>query len=104
MMSLGTIVQAPGQPVGTGLSPRAARELGLEVGIPVATSLIDAHAGGLGLCSIYFTTIHYVLHLGMVGTDPSKVLPSLGQVPLSSRLALIAGTSSCHMAVSESLK
>ena len=40
----------------------------------------------------------------MVGTDPSKVLPSLGHVPLPARLALIAGTSSCHMAVSESLK
>lgn len=104
MMSLGTIVQAPGQPVGTGLSPRAAREFGLEVGTPVATALIDAHAGGLGRYSVHFQLIHCAISLGMVGADPSKVLPSLGQVPLSSRLALIAGTSSCHMAVSESLK
>ncbi len=65
-----------------GLTEVAARELGLVAGIPVGVSIIDAHAGGLGL-------------LGM--TDE-------GQPPapdsFDDRIALISGTSSCHMAVS----
>ena len=35
------------QPVGGGLSVESARELGLQPGIPVGTSLIDAHAGSM---------------------------------------------------------
>lgn len=38
----------PGASLGSGLTPEAAKELGLPVGIAVAASLIDAHAGGLG--------------------------------------------------------
>ncbi len=54
------------------LSPRAAAELGLPAGIVVATGIIDAHAGGLAL----------------VSTAPQG------------SLAVICGTSNCHMAVS----
>ena len=36
---------------------------------------------------------------GMLGADTS-LIGSLGDVPLTSRLALIGGTSSCHMMVS----
>lgn len=39
----------PGTPVGSGLTEDAAKELGLKPGTRVATSLIDAHAGGVGL-------------------------------------------------------
>lgn len=38
----------PGASLGNGLTPEAARDLGLPAGIAVAASLIDAHAGGLG--------------------------------------------------------
>jgi len=66
-------------PVGTAagaLSPRAAADLGLTTACIVGVGLIDAHAGGIGL-------------LG--GSSPQE---------LEHRLALIAGTSTCHMAVS----
>src|SRR5690625_2335533 len=53
--------------------------LGLKSGSPVGVSMIDAHAGGLGL-------------LGMSAGESGSV---------ENNLALIGGTSSCHMAVSK---
>lgn len=41
-------MRAPGAPCGAGLKEDVAEELGLLAGTPVATSLIDAHAGGIG--------------------------------------------------------
>lgn len=76
---LGTDIRPMGAPVGTGVSARAAAELGVPEGIPVGTSAIDAHAGGIG-------TIGAALGDGAASFDR--------------RLALICGTSSCHMAVS----
>jgi FGGY-family pentulose kinase len=75
---IGQSVLAMGTPVGSGLSAQAAAELGLVRGIPVGTSAIDAHAGGLGV-------------IGAVLDGP---------VDLRRRMALVGGTSSCHMAVS----
>jgi ribulose kinase len=46
---IGSVVKEPGSPCGSGLSERAAQELGLQCGTPVGTSIIDAHAGGLGM-------------------------------------------------------
>lgn len=66
-----------------GLTQKSAAELGLEPGIPVAVSIIDAHAGGLGL----------------LGTPVDGVAPT--EEGLEERLALIGGTSTCHMAVSK---
>ena len=41
-------MRGPGAPCGKGLTSEAATELGLDPGTPVATSIIDAHAGALG--------------------------------------------------------
>ncbi|SEK51795.1 FGGY-family carbohydrate kinase [Pacificibacter marinus] len=76
--ALGAALAPPGVKAG-GLTRLAAKELGLPVGTPVSTSLIDAHAGALGA----------------LGAD----LPENG---LDQRLALIAGTSSCHIALTSS--
>jgi FGGY-family pentulose kinase len=80
---IGTTIRPMGAPVGGGLSEQAANELGLKAGTAVGASIIDAHAGGLGV-------------IGAV--DKGETLtPEL----LNSRIALIAGTSSCQMAVSQ---
>ncbi|XP_065594219.1 FGGY carbohydrate kinase domain-containing protein isoform X1 [Cyrtonyx montezumae] len=82
---IGNHVLSPGESVGKGLTPEAAKELGLPEGIAVAASLIDAHAGGIGV----------------IGADvKGHNLPCENQ-PITSRVALICGTSSCHMGVSE---
>jgi FGGY-family pentulose kinase len=77
---IGTRVRPMGERAGT-LTEKAAGELGLASGTPVAVAIIDAHAGGLG-------TIGAALD-GVAATTED----------LESRLALIGGTSSCHMAV-----
>ncbi len=64
-------IRAPGSRAGT-LSPEAAEAMGLSPETVVATGLIDAHAGALG----------------MLGEDPEG------------SLAMIAGTSACHIAFS----
>jgi FGGY-family pentulose kinase len=71
---IGTRVRPMGERAGA-LTAAAARELGLAPGIPVSVAIIDAHAGGVGV-------------LGAAGGS------------LDGRLALVGGTSSCHMAVS----
>jgi len=77
---IGTDVRPMGERAGV-LTNRSARELGLTEGTPVAVAIIDAHAGGVG-------TIGAALD-GAAATVEA----------LESRLALIGGTSSCHMAV-----
>ncbi|XP_044891858.1 FGGY carbohydrate kinase domain-containing protein isoform X3 [Felis catus] len=82
---IGNQVLPPGASLGNGLTPEAARDLGLPAGIAVAASLIDAHAGGLGV----------------IGADVrGHGLACEGQ-PVTSRLAVICGTSSCHMGISK---
>lgn len=49
----GNDVRVPGDAIESGLSIKAAAELGLLKGTPVGTSLIDAHAGGLGMIGCY---------------------------------------------------
>lgn len=75
---IGARVRPLGEPVGDGLTPQAAEALGLRPGTPVSVSIIDAHAGGIGT-------------LGVAAEEPPD---------FNRRLALIGGTSSCHMAVS----
>lgn len=80
---IGTRIRRMGEPVGRGLTEQTASELGLKAGTPVSVAIIDAHAGGLGLLG------------ASLGNKKSAA------VNFENRLALIGGTSSCHMAVSE---
>ncbi|XP_034980168.1 FGGY carbohydrate kinase domain-containing protein isoform X2 [Zootoca vivipara] len=83
---IGNEVLAPGAPVGNGLTSEAAEALGLAKGTAVGASLIDAHAGGIG----------------MIGARvQGHNLPCENQ-PITSRAVVICGTSSCHMAISKS--
>jgi FGGY-family pentulose kinase len=78
---IGTAIRPMGERAG-GLTPEAAATLGLAPGTSVAIGIIDAHAGGLGL-------------LGVPDTAAGE-----RTADFNTRLALIGGTSSCHMAVS----
>ncbi|MCD4699161.1 MAG: FGGY-family carbohydrate kinase [Phycisphaerae bacterium] len=80
---IGGKVRPIGEAIGDGVSARSADELGLRRGTPVSVSIIDAHAGGIGM-----------LGAGLDGVG-------ITEEDLTSRLALIGGTSSCHMAVSQ---
>ena len=75
---IGTEILPLGSSVG-GLSAEAAAAFGVAAGVPVGTSAIDAHAGGIGI----------------IGAAIGDSAPELER-----RLALIGGTSTCHMAVS----
>ena len=52
-----------------------------------------------GICDYFIGSCYIIFSPGMLGADTS-LIGSLGDVPLTSRLALIGGTSSCHMMVS----
>ncbi|XP_054764123.2 FGGY carbohydrate kinase domain-containing protein-like [Lytechinus pictus] len=82
---IGNHFQLPGEPCGDGLSLAAAKELGLRPGLPVGTGIIDAYAGGIG----------------MLGADVTGLKLPCESQPLTSRLALICGTSTCHLGLSE---
>jgi FGGY-family pentulose kinase len=82
---IGQSIRPMGERVGVLREP-AAGELGLSPGTPVAIGIIDAHAGGLG----------------MLGAPIAGVSPTAES--LEQRVALIGGTSSCHMAVSREPK
>jgi len=77
---IGSKILPMGTCIGT-LTHVSAEELGLTTNTKVAVGIIDAHAGGLGVMGVGFDSV------------PRR--SSLEQI-----LALIGGTSSCHMAVS----
>ncbi|WVN89443.1 uncharacterized protein L203_104666 [Cryptococcus depauperatus CBS 7841] len=79
------LVLTAGQPVGRGLSARAAKELGLVEGTAVGSGVIDAYAGWIGTVA------------AAAGEGSKK--PKLDDA--GSRLAAIAGTSTCHIAQSK---
>ncbi len=83
--AIGSVVRPMGERMGV-LTPEAASELGLVPGIAVGVAIIDAHAGGIG----------------MIGVTLDDVAPT--EQSLEERLALIGGTSSCHMAASRTPK
>ena len=80
---IGNHVSPPGKKIG-GLNAASANDLGLNIGTPVATSMIDAHAGGIG----------------MLGPDLPIELDNTDRSSICKRMGLICGTSTCHMAVS----
>uniref|UniRef100_A0A3Q3N8M5 FGGY carbohydrate kinase domain containing n=1 Tax=Mastacembelus armatus TaxID=205130 RepID=A0A3Q3N8M5_9TELE len=82
---IGSATCSPGSPLGGGLTQEAAAELGLDPGTAVGASLIDAHAGGLGV----------------IGADVKGFNLPCEDQPITSRMAMICGTSTCHMAISE---
>ncbi len=69
---------APAGAVAGKLNVRAAKELGLAVGTPVSAGIIDAYAGALGTLGV-----------------------ALGNDEITDRLAVIAGTSTCHINVTK---
>jgi FGGY-family pentulose kinase len=77
---IGAKVGEIGAPIGHGLLRSAADDLGLLPGTPVGLSAIDAHAGGIGT-------------IAAPSDNPDADL-------LTSRLALIMGTSACAMTIS----
>ncbi|XP_072963171.1 uncharacterized protein [Typha angustifolia] len=84
---IGRSVAFPGHPLGSGLTPAAAKELGLLAGTPVGTSLIDAHAGGVGV-------------MESVPLSESKT-DVVDEDAMCHRMVLVCGTSTCHMAISK---
>ena len=80
-----------GELVGT-LSERAGSELGLPAGIAVGSGVIDAYAGWIG-------TVGAKVNLGAGQLDSDMPKNDVSQA--FGRLAAVAGTSTCHLAMSK---
>ncbi|KAG9238302.1 FGGY family of carbohydrate kinase [Amylocarpus encephaloides] len=80
-----------GELVGT-LSEKAGSQLGLPAGIAVGSGVIDAYAGWVG-------TVGAKVHLGAGELDSHMPKNDMSQA--FSRLAAVAGTSTCHLAMSK---
>jgi FGGY-family pentulose kinase len=76
--------------VGT-LSENAANELGLKPGVAVGSGVIDAYAGWIGTVGAKVTLGNQSLSPGVAQNDISQAF---------TRLAAVAGTSTCHLAMS----
>lgn len=79
-----------GELVGT-LSDKAANELGLPAGIAVGSGVIDAYAGWIGTVGSKVKLGEHELDSHIASNDKSQAF---------SRLAAVAGTSTCHIAMS----
>lgn len=86
----GTYLSA-GELVGT-LSAKAAEQLGLPAGIAVGSGVIDAYAGWIG-------TVGAKVRLGPDHLDETSAKNDVSQA--FTRLAAVAGTSTCHLAMSK---
>lgn len=75
-----------------GLSEKAAQELGLPPGIAVGSGVIDAYAGWIG-------TVGAKVQLSRDQMDESVAPNDVSQA--FTRLAAVAGTSTCHLAMSK---
>ena len=74
-----------------GLSEKAANELGLPTSVPVGSGVIDAYAGWIGTVGAKVTPSSQELGLETSENDVAQAF---------SRLAAVAGTSTCHLAMS----
>lgn len=79
---IGNSIMFPGDYAG-GLTEEAAKMMNLQPNTSVGHSMIDAHAGAIGL----------------IGSTTEK----LNDIDLTSKLVLIAGTSTCHMSITENI-
>ncbi|SLM38580.1 fggy-family carbohydrate kinase [Lasallia pustulata] len=79
-----------GELVGT-LSKKAAHEMGLPAGIAIGSGVIDAYAGWVGTVGSKVSLRSQELSSGVADNDKSQVF---------TRLAAVAGTSTCHLAMS----
>jgi FGGY-family pentulose kinase len=79
-----------GELVGT-LSEKAAAEMGLQPGIAVGSGVIDAYAGWIGTVGAKVKLDSETLDMGHAKNDVSQAF---------TRLAAVAGTSTCHLAMS----
>ncbi|KAK1775593.1 ribitol kinase [Copromyces sp. CBS 386.78] len=75
-----------------GLSEEAAQQLGLPAGIAIGSGVIDAYAGWIG-------TVGAKVKLSKDHLDDSVAPNDVSQA--FTRLAAVAGTSTCHLAMSE---
>ncbi|CAK1360305.1 putative sugar kinase [Cercospora beticola] len=80
-----------GELIGT-LSEKAAAEMGLPAGIAIGSGVIDAYAGWIG-------TVGAKVNLREDSLDTTKPKNDVSQA--FTRLAAVAGTSTCHLAMSE---
>ncbi|KZV86423.1 Pentulose kinase [Exidia glandulosa HHB12029] len=84
-------VLTAGLPVGAGLSASAARELGLDQGTPVASSVIDAYAGWIGTVATRYR------EQGASTAADAALSPAPTLASSALRLAAVAGTSTCYL-------
>ena len=74
-----------------GLCEKAARDFGLPVGVAVGSGVIDAYAGWIG-------TVGAKVQLDPESVDEAAAANDVSQA--FTRLAAVAGTSTCHLAMS----
>lgn len=86
------IVHYAGDYVGNGLTEIAAMELGLKKGTPVGSAVIDAYAGAIATLGASSSSSEYQSQQQQQNENQNN--------NLSTRLAIICGTSSCHIAMS----
>ncbi|KAK0288790.1 hypothetical protein LTR91_013365 [Friedmanniomyces endolithicus] len=80
-----------GELIGT-LSEKAAADMGLPSGIAVGSGVIDAYAGWIGTVGAKVNLSNETLNADVAKNDVSQAF---------TRLAAVAGTSTCHLAMSE---
>eukprot|EP01135_Chromosphaera_perkinsii_P001755 Nk52_evm24s210 gene=Nk52_evmTU24s210 len=89
LCKMGTKVLDPGDPIPGGLSEEAAILLGLVPGTAVGVGIIDAHAGSLGVIG------------SVLKEEKEDDEAHHGEsIEFRSRMAMISGTSTCHMGYS----
>lgn len=91
------IFLSAGQPVGT-LNTKAAVELGLSESCVVSSGIIDAYSGWVG--TVGSNEPFKTIDSGNI-CDNEAIKSSEQQPKMTERLAMVAGTSTCHIIISE---